>query len=114
MFTFRENCWLCVTRRKRDILMMPGTKWCGAGHRAKGYKDLGAEQAVDYCCRRHDHCPETIRSKITRYGVTNSRPITVSLCDCDERSVLCPSVSVRALILCFLSDETNDHWLHTN
>lgn len=68
-------------------MMMPGTKWCGAGHRAKAYKDLGAEQAVDYCCRRHDHCPETIRSKITRYGVTNNRPITVSLCDCDERSV---------------------------
>jgi len=44
-----------------------------------------AEQKVDYCCRRHDHCPEVIRSGMTRDSVTNWRPITVSHCDCDER-----------------------------
>lgn len=67
-------------------MMMPGTNWCGAGHRASEYKDLGAEQAVDRCCRRHDHCPETIRSRKSKYDITNNRPITVSHCDCDERS----------------------------
>ncbi|XP_057378704.1 group 3 secretory phospholipase A2-like isoform X1 [Daphnia carinata] len=74
-----------VSRRKRDIMMMPGTIWCGSGHRATQYKDLGAEQAVDRCCRRHDHCPETIKSKKSKYDITNNRPITISACDCDER-----------------------------
>nr|CAH0106101.1 unnamed protein product [Daphnia galeata] len=74
-----------VSRRKRDIMMMPGTIWCGSGHRATQYKDLGAEQAVDRCCRRHDHCPETIKSSKSKYDITNNRPITISACDCDER-----------------------------
>ena len=72
-------------RTKRDMMMMPGTRWCGDGHRASKFSDLGAAQSVDRCCRRHDHCPYTIRSKHTNYELTNKRLITISHCDCDER-----------------------------
>ena len=67
------------------MMMMPGTRWCGDGHRASKFSDLGAQQSVDRCCRRHDHCPYTIRSKHTNYELTNKRLITISHCDCDER-----------------------------
>ncbi|XP_046640418.1 group 3 secretory phospholipase A2-like isoform X2 [Daphnia pulicaria] len=84
-----ENPSTVSSRRKRDIMMLPGTIWCGSGHRATQYKDLGAEQAVDRCCRRHDHCPETIKSSKSKYDITNNRPITISACDCDERFRSC-------------------------
>ncbi|XP_003741194.1 uncharacterized protein LOC100899916 [Galendromus occidentalis] len=61
----------------------PGTKWCGAGHLARNYFDLGSEVLVDKCCRAHDHCPIKVRPWQFGYGERNYSPYTKSHCDCD-------------------------------
>lgn len=35
----------------KNILILPGTKWCGAGDIAEHYNDLGYYADVDKCCR---------------------------------------------------------------
>lgn len=61
-----------------------GTKWCGTGDIAKDYHDLGAEKAVDRCCRTHDLCPVKVRGYSRRYNLTNNSLYTKSHCRCDD------------------------------
>ncbi|XP_011506277.1 PREDICTED: uncharacterized protein LOC105368844 [Ceratosolen solmsi marchali] len=80
------------TRRKRgirELVIAPGTKWCGPHRLAYSYKDLGALDGLDRCCRRHDHCPRAIAPFSERYGLFNYMPFTLSHCDCDERFRTC-------------------------
>lgn len=69
----------------RDMVIAPGTKWCGPHRVAYGYKDLGPLDGLDRCCRRHDHCPKAIAPFSRRYGMFNYMPFTLSHCTCDER-----------------------------
>ncbi|XP_066596783.1 uncharacterized protein [Prorops nasuta] len=64
--------------------IVPGTKWCGPGDIAETYRDLGQNANIDRCCRNHDLCPVKIRSKTTRYNLTNNSVYTKSHCTCDE------------------------------
>ncbi|CAL1298217.1 unnamed protein product [Larinioides sclopetarius] len=41
-------------------IIMPGTKWCGAGNIAVNDDDLGYFEDVDRCCRAHDKCNDII------------------------------------------------------
>ncbi|OQR78348.1 hypothetical protein BIW11_06466 [Tropilaelaps mercedesae] len=61
----------------------PGTKWCGPGHIAKNYFDLGSSVKLDKCCRAHDYCPIKIKALSWGYGETNWSLYTKSHCDCD-------------------------------
>jgi len=64
-------------------VIFPGTKWCGAGDRAKNYDDLGLHQDTDRCCRAHDHCNDTLAPGETRKDLTNKSPFTKLSCKCD-------------------------------
>ncbi|XP_064620903.1 uncharacterized protein LOC135483791 [Lineus longissimus] len=65
----------------------PGTKWCGNGKIAKSYDDLGtgSKRKADMCCREHDHCPDHIPARSTKYGVRNNQIYTMSACSCDVK-----------------------------
>ncbi|XP_074641691.1 uncharacterized protein LOC141899340 [Tubulanus polymorphus] len=71
------------SKRSPDALMYPGTNWCGRGNRAKNYTHLGVNLDTDRCCRAHDHCPYTITSFETKFGIPNIRFGTLSHCECD-------------------------------
>ena len=75
------------TREKRfaNLLIYPGTNWCGVGNRASGYEDLGEHAATDRCCREHDKCPNYIGAFTTKYNYWNLRPYTLSHCTCEEK-----------------------------
>ncbi|KAJ8705525.1 hypothetical protein PYW08_012571 [Mythimna loreyi] len=73
-------------RSLRENFIVPGTKWCGAGHVAAKYGELGADAAEDRCCRSHDHCRFNIGMFKRRFGYFNYRPYTISHCRCDRRS----------------------------
>ena len=45
----KENIWQWNLLNR--ILIMPGTKWCGAGDIAEHYHDLGYHRDADKCCR---------------------------------------------------------------
>jgi len=64
--------------------MYPGTKWCGRGHTANNYTELGERRELDKCCRAHDHCPLVIHSRIKKFGLHNSQFYTSSHCKCDD------------------------------
>ncbi|KAK6626217.1 hypothetical protein RUM43_006524 [Polyplax serrata] len=82
----------CDLRRKRDImdvLLVPGTKWCGKGRRATKYTSLGGFSRTDKCCRIHDTmCPHWIGSMEEKYGLFNWRINTIMHCRCDKRGVV--------------------------
>nr|WBW70078.1 venom protein [Lampona murina] len=65
-------------------VIFPGTKWCGAGDRAKSYDDLGLHQDTDRCCRAHDLCNDTLAPGETRNKLTNKSPFTKLSCKCDN------------------------------
>ncbi len=74
-----------LRRNKRDLLIFPGTLWCGVGNVADGdYENLGDNPTVDRCCRTHDHCPDYIESFETKYDIFNYRMYTISDCQCDN------------------------------
>ncbi|XP_058791497.1 uncharacterized protein LOC131664436 [Phymastichus coffea] len=73
----------------QELIIAPGTKWCGPHRLAYSYKDLGALDGLDRCCRRHDHCPRAISPFSERYGLFNYMPFTLSHCGCDERFRTC-------------------------
>ncbi|XP_014203446.1 uncharacterized protein LOC106635811 [Copidosoma floridanum] len=73
----------------RELVIAPGTKWCGPHRSAFSYKDLGALDGLDRCCRRHDHCPQAIAPFSSKYGLFNYMPFTLSHCSCDERFRTC-------------------------
>ena len=63
-----------------------GTKWCGPGHVAKSYDDLGEHRETDICCRDHDkHCKARIDKFSRKYGLWNWSWKTASHCDCEQR-----------------------------
>ncbi|KAK3594784.1 hypothetical protein CHS0354_030731, partial [Potamilus streckersoni] len=67
-----------------NVLIFPGTKWCGKGDLAKCYDDLGPDQETDSCCRDHDCCPYIIPPFTSRYNVFNYRFHSLIHCDCDD------------------------------
>ncbi|XP_047368245.1 uncharacterized protein LOC124956461 [Vespa velutina] len=78
------------SRRRRELLLIPGTQWCGRGHRATKYTNLGGFGVADACCRRHDTaCPFFIPAFETRYGLFNWGISTMMHCACDERFRTC-------------------------
>ncbi|XP_017790819.1 PREDICTED: uncharacterized protein LOC108572981, partial [Habropoda laboriosa] len=78
------------SRSRRDLLMIPGTQWCGRGHRATKYTNLGGFGTADACCRRHDTaCPFFIPAFETRYGLFNWGISSMMHCTCDERFRTC-------------------------
>ena len=78
------------SRSRRDLLMIPGTQWCGRGHRATKYTNLGGFGSADACCRRHDTaCPFFIPVFETRYGLFNWGISSMMHCACDERFRTC-------------------------
>lgn len=68
-----------------ELLVMPGTKWCGNDDLASSYSDLDGFVNADACCRKHDNCPINIAGLERKYGLYNSHLITISHCLCDER-----------------------------
>uniref|UniRef100_A0A2A4JUN0 Phospholipase A2 n=1 Tax=Heliothis virescens TaxID=7102 RepID=A0A2A4JUN0_HELVI len=81
---------LARSRRSfRENFIVPGTKWCGAGHIAAKYGELGHDAAEDRCCRSHDHCRFNIGMFKRRFGYFNYRPYTISHCRCDRRFRAC-------------------------
>ncbi|CAH0599441.1 unnamed protein product [Chrysodeixis includens] len=76
-------------RSFRENFIVPGTKWCGAGHVAAKYGELGLDAAEDRCCRSHDHCRLNIGMFRRRFGYFNYRPYTISHCRCDRRFRAC-------------------------
>jgi secretory phospholipase A2 len=76
-------------RRKRSILIVPGTLWCGNDHDANRYTQLGAMSNTDKCCRRHDHCKRNIPGFTTKFHYHNYSPFTLSHCYCDSSFRAC-------------------------
>ncbi|XP_011142655.2 uncharacterized protein LOC105185106 [Harpegnathos saltator] len=77
-------------RTRRDLFMIPGTQWCGRGHRATKYTNLGGFGVADACCRKHDTaCPLFIPAFETRYGFFNWGISSMMHCACDERFRTC-------------------------
>lgn len=79
----------CRSRHRRDLrnlLRLPGTKWCGKGYSALKYAELGGRSKADRCCRQHDKsCPYWIMGFETKYGLFNWRINTLMHCKCDHR-----------------------------
>ncbi|XP_034942216.1 uncharacterized protein [Chelonus insularis] len=74
-----------VERGLQNMFIAPGTKWCGPHQIASSYKQLGALDSLDRCCRRHDHCCRSIPPFSERYNFWNYMPFTLSHCGCDQR-----------------------------
>ncbi|XP_049291189.1 uncharacterized protein LOC125768061 isoform X3 [Anopheles funestus] len=77
-----------LQRHKRavsDWFLSPNTKWCGKGHSASVYHQLGGASRADMCCRKHDHCKIMIPAMGTMWELFNFRPFTISHCSCDTR-----------------------------
>ncbi|XP_035793826.1 uncharacterized protein LOC118467436 isoform X1 [Anopheles albimanus] len=80
-----------LQRHKRaiaDWFLSPNTKWCGKGHSASRYNQLGGASRADMCCRKHDHCQLMIPAMGTRWQLFNFGAITLSHCACDKRLVV--------------------------
>nr|CAD7204493.1 unnamed protein product [Timema douglasi] len=76
-----------IERSKReltDVLIVPGTKWCGPHQLASRYVELGPLSSIDRCCRKHDHCRIAIPGFTNKYHFFNYRPFTLSHCGCDS------------------------------
>ncbi|XP_035899135.1 uncharacterized protein LOC118506298 isoform X2 [Anopheles stephensi] len=81
-----------LQRHKRavsDWFLSPNTKWCGKGHSASVYHQLGGASRADMCCRKHDHCKIMIPAMGTCWELFNFRPFTISHCSCDMRFRTC-------------------------
>ncbi|RXG57590.1 Group 3 secretory phospholipase A2 [Armadillidium vulgare] len=70
----------------RELLILPGTKWCGNGRLAKTYNDIDGYMKADHCCRTHDLCPSSIPRFSRKFGLYNYRLTTISHCSCDKRN----------------------------
>ncbi|XP_074093702.1 uncharacterized protein LOC141523982 isoform X3 [Cotesia typhae] len=78
-----------VERSLQQMVIAPGTKWCGPHRTASSYKELGGLNSVDRCCRRHDHCYRAIPPFSERYNFWNYMPFTLSHCGCDQSFRTC-------------------------
>ncbi|CAG2161460.1 unnamed protein product [Oppiella nova] len=76
--------------KRADLLVFPGTNWCGKGSNSKSFEDLGHHSFADRCCRDHDYCTYTIPPFSSKYHLFNYRFHYVSHCSCDE-SMFVPS-----------------------
>ncbi|KAJ8712766.1 hypothetical protein PYW08_008070 [Mythimna loreyi] len=79
-----------------NLLMFPGTKWCGPGNIAKYDDDLGIATEADACCREHDKCPDLIEGYKSSYGLTNPAFYTRLNCSCDDKFYSCLRASRTA------------------
>ncbi|CAL1268160.1 unnamed protein product [Larinioides sclopetarius] len=77
-----EEAWQ-VFGKFSGLLILPGTKWCGAGNIANSRNDLGRAFEVDKCCRDHDYCDDYILGGSMKHGLRNDSPFTKSHCKCD-------------------------------
>lgn len=68
---------------KKSLFILPGTNWCGSGHRATSCDDLGDYAESDKCCRKHDNCPLYLISESRNYGFKWNGLYTMSHCECD-------------------------------
>lgn len=85
-----------LQRHKRaiaDWFLSPNTKWCGRGHSAERYHQLGGASRADMCCRQHDYCKLNIPGMTTKWDLFNYRPYTISHCSCDQRFRTCLKMS---------------------
>jgi len=74
----------------KDMVRMPGTKWCGIGWRTDTVQQFGGYAGTDRCCRHHDlACPISIDPGETKHGLWNHRYHTVMHCSCDDRFRSC-------------------------
>lgn len=78
-----------ITEGGSGVLILPGTNWCGAGHRAKEIQDLGFNEDTDQCCRAHDLCDDNLASGETRNNLTNDSSFTKLNCQCDQEFYEC-------------------------
>ncbi|KAJ0173197.1 hypothetical protein K1T71_011373 [Dendrolimus kikuchii] len=76
-------------RKRFNLMIFPGTKWCGAGNTAENYDDLGSARETDMCCRDHDNCPDLILAGETQHNLTNDAFYTRLNCGCDEKFRQC-------------------------
>ncbi|OQR67860.1 hypothetical protein BIW11_04681 [Tropilaelaps mercedesae] len=53
----------------RNLVLYPGTLWCGVGDRAANYSELGTSRETDRCCRNHDFCPVKIYAGERKFGI---------------------------------------------
>ncbi|KAH0558982.1 hypothetical protein KQX54_000222 [Cotesia glomerata] len=56
--------------------IFPGTYWCGDGHTASNYEELGLFKHTDACCRQHDNCPLGIGSGKSLGSLMNNAGFT--------------------------------------
>jgi len=74
----------------KDMVRMPGTKWCGPGWRTDTANKVGGYASADRCCRQHDlGCPLSIEPGATKWQLTNDGFHTGMHCSCDERFRSC-------------------------
>ncbi|XP_055595432.1 uncharacterized protein LOC129746034 isoform X3 [Uranotaenia lowii] len=88
----RQEADQTLQRHKRaiaDWFLSPNTKWCGRGHSAERYHQLGGASRADMCCRQHDYCKLNIPGMATKWDLFNYRPYTISHCSCDQRFRTC-------------------------
>lgn len=88
----RKSAEETLQRHKRaiaDWFLSPNTKWCGRGHSAEHYHQLGGASRADMCCRQHDFCKVNIPGLTTKWGLFNFRIYTISHCSCDQRFRTC-------------------------
>ncbi|XP_062555895.1 uncharacterized protein LOC134220809 isoform X3 [Armigeres subalbatus] len=84
----KQSAGETLQRHKRaiaDWFLSPNTKWCGRGHSAERYHQLGGASRADMCCRQHDYCKLNIPGMTTKWDLFNYRPYTISHCSCDQR-----------------------------
>nr|XP_023020358.1 phospholipase A2-like [Leptinotarsa decemlineata] len=72
-----------------QLLIYPGTKWCGAGNIADNESDFGIHRNTDKCCRNHDLCPDIIEGFQTDHNLINPSFYTRLHCDCDKEFYKC-------------------------
>ncbi|OQR78187.1 hypothetical protein BIW11_06567 [Tropilaelaps mercedesae] len=105
-----------IVRNTSNFHTYPGTLWCGPGDSASSYSELGANTAVDRCCRNHDFCPvRASPGEITvpvvwgkEHSGESVNLFTVSHCHCDKVFKRClheagttERVTARAMIFLY-------------
>ncbi|XP_011864237.1 PREDICTED: phospholipase A2-like [Vollenhovia emeryi] len=63
--------------------ILPGTRWCGDGDKARNEGDLGFFDRTDSCCRDHDNCKNDMMAGDTQVNIENNGIFTRSACTCD-------------------------------
>ncbi|KAG9434460.1 phospholipase A2-like [Apis mellifera carnica] len=75
--------------QERINTIVPSTKWCGPGNKAKNYNDLGFNHITDACCREHDYCPDSIKALRRKHNLWNASLFLRSKCSCDHKFYKC-------------------------